>query len=149
MQAPITELPGRGSKIACAITLFIGCSPILLDQVVPPWGIPAALIAISLILKKQGQSLAVVGVVTPHHGWRKTISMYRQSVGSLCQAPPLLPRALAPDLAPAKTGREHRQYAHAEGHLAGGHSRQSNQQDLRQEVKLIASKKCISGAILK
>jgi len=75
MQEPRSELPGRGSKIACAITLLIGCAPILLDQVVPPLGIPAALLAIWLILKKQGQSLAVVGVVTPHHGWPRTLML--------------------------------------------------------------------------
>jgi membrane protease YdiL (CAAX protease family) len=40
-----------------------------LDQVVPPLGIPAAVLTIWLILKRQGQSLAVVGVVRPPRGW--------------------------------------------------------------------------------
>ena len=75
MQEPRSDLPGRESKLACAIILLIGCSPILLDQVVPPWGIPAALLSIWLILKKQGQSLAVVGIVTPQHGWPRTLKL--------------------------------------------------------------------------
>ncbi len=75
MQDSMPELPGRGSGVAGAIALLVGCSPILLDQVVPPWGIPAAVIAIWLVLKKQGQSLAVVGVVKPHNGWSRTLLM--------------------------------------------------------------------------
>ncbi|MCZ6636371.1 MAG: CPBP family intramembrane metalloprotease [bacterium] len=61
--------------MAGAIALLVGCAPILLDQVVPPWGIPAAVLAIWLILKKQGQSLAVVGVVKPPNGWSSTLLM--------------------------------------------------------------------------
>ena len=75
MQESSLELPGRGSKIAYVITLLVGCSPILLDQVVPPWGIPAALLAIWLVLRQQGQSLAVVGLITPPNGWPQTLML--------------------------------------------------------------------------
>ncbi len=75
MQEPRLELPGRGSKFACAMTLLVGCSPILLDQVVPPWGIPAAVLAIWLVLRQQGQSLAVVGLITPPNGWPQTLML--------------------------------------------------------------------------
>lgn len=75
MQESRPELPGRGSRTAGAITLLIGCAPILLDQVVAPWGIPAAVLAIWLVLRKQGQSLAVVGVIKPHYGWWSTLLM--------------------------------------------------------------------------
>ena len=69
------ELPGRGSRVAGAILLLVGCAPILLDRVVPPWGIPAAVVTIWLILKMQRQSLAVVGVVAPTRGWSRTLLM--------------------------------------------------------------------------
>jgi membrane protease YdiL (CAAX protease family) len=61
--------------VAGATVLLVACSPILLDQVVPPWGIPAAVLAIWLVLKRQGQSLAVVGVVKPVNGWSSTLLM--------------------------------------------------------------------------
>jgi membrane protease YdiL (CAAX protease family) len=61
--------------VAGTIILLVGCAPILLDAVVPPWGIPAAVLAIWFILKKQGQSLAAVGVVKPANGWSSTLLM--------------------------------------------------------------------------
>lgn len=72
MQGLKQELPGRGSNIVCVVVLLLGCAPILLDLVVPPWGIPAAILAIWLVLKQQGQSLAVVGVIRPPNGWLHT-----------------------------------------------------------------------------
>lgn len=69
------ELPGQRSRIAAAIALLIGCSPILLDQVVPPLGIPVAVLAIWFVLKKQGQPWAVVGIVKPQLGWPRTVLM--------------------------------------------------------------------------
>ena len=73
MQEQTLELPGRGSNFACVVVLLIGCAPILLDQVVPPWGIPTAIVAIWLVLKQQGQNLAVVGLIRPPNGWLHTL----------------------------------------------------------------------------
>ena len=72
MQGLGQELPGRGSNIVCVAVLLLGYAPILLDLVVPPWGIPAAILAIWFVLKQQGQSLAVVGIIPPPNGWLHT-----------------------------------------------------------------------------
>jgi membrane protease YdiL (CAAX protease family) len=69
------DFSGRGSKLTAAIALLAGCSPILLDLVVPPLGIPAAVFAIWFILRKQGQSLSVAGVVKPYYSWFSTLFM--------------------------------------------------------------------------
>ena len=73
MQESLQDLPGRGSRVTGAILLLVGCAPVLLDQVIPPWGIPAAVLAIWLVLKRQGQSLAVVGIVKPAIGWKNAL----------------------------------------------------------------------------
>jgi membrane protease YdiL (CAAX protease family) len=75
MQEAGRELPGRGSRAVGAILLLVGCAPLLLDQVLPPLGIPAAVLTIWLILRQQGQSLAVVGVVKPASGWSTTFML--------------------------------------------------------------------------
>jgi membrane protease YdiL (CAAX protease family) len=73
MQESQQDLPGSGSRAAGAIALLIGCVPLLLAEVVPVLGIPAAVLAIWFVLKRQGQSLAVVGVVKPRKGWANTL----------------------------------------------------------------------------
>ena len=75
MQEPQQDLPGKGSRVADAIALLVGCAPILLDQVIAPWGIPVAVLAIWLVLRKQGQSFKVVGVVSPINGWTRSLLM--------------------------------------------------------------------------
>jgi membrane protease YdiL (CAAX protease family) len=73
MQSSLPELPGKGSAIKGILLLLFGCTPLLLDDFIPPWGIPVSILAIWLILRVQGQSLATVGVVRPVDGWAKTI----------------------------------------------------------------------------
>lgn len=75
MQGLRQELPGRGSNIVCVVVLLLGCAPILLDLVVPPWGIPAAIFAIWFVLKQQGQNLATVGLIRPPNGWPNTFML--------------------------------------------------------------------------
>ena len=62
-----------GSRLADVATLGVGCAPILLDQMLPPPGIPAAIITIWLILKRRGQSGNVLGLVRPAKGWANTL----------------------------------------------------------------------------
>ena len=69
------ELPGVDSNVITALILLTGCLPLLLDQVVPPLGIPLSILAIWLLLRWQGQSMTVVGVVKPVFSWPRTILM--------------------------------------------------------------------------
>jgi len=73
MQTTAPDLPGVQSKLWSAVAIAVGCAPVLLDRVVPPWGIPASVAAIWLILRRQGQSLAVVGLTRPPRGWRQAV----------------------------------------------------------------------------
>ena len=61
--------------MASALALVVVYSLTLLDQVIPPWGIPIAVLGIWLFLKKENQPLAVVGVVRPQYSWRTTVLM--------------------------------------------------------------------------
>jgi len=70
-----SQQPWQHSKAAHCIALLLGCAPLLLDQVIPPWGIPAAILAIWLILGLQGRSWADAGIIKPPLGWSRALLM--------------------------------------------------------------------------
>lgn len=69
------DLSGQEPKAIHTLILLAGCSPVLLDQVVPPLGIPTALFVIWFILKKQNRSLSAVGIIQPPNGWLHTLML--------------------------------------------------------------------------
>jgi len=73
-RADLPPLPGTDSTAGSVALLVAGFAPSLLDLVVPPLGIPASILAIWLLLRAQGRTLAVVGVRRPDHGWGRTIA---------------------------------------------------------------------------
>ncbi len=75
MSVSTPELPGRGTAVATLLMLVAGCAPLLLDKVMPPLGIPAAILAIWLLLRWQGQSMAVVGIRRPDGGWWRAVAI--------------------------------------------------------------------------
>lgn len=77
------DLPLKGSRAASLALLLAGCAPVLLDSVVPPAGIPLSVLAIWLILRWQGQTLAVVGVRRPEMGWGRALLLGVAGAGVL------------------------------------------------------------------
>ena len=73
MDTSTTLRTGQSSPVIASLALLVGSAPVLLDLFVPPWGVPTALVAIWLILKMQGRSLADAGVKQPPQGWPRMV----------------------------------------------------------------------------